>query len=29
MSFVGLDKLVWTFGQEKLAVLQFSLFIGV
>ena len=29
MCFVGPDKLVWTFGQGKMVVLQFTLFIGV
>ena len=25
MCFVGSEELVWTFGQEELAVLQFSI----
>ena len=29
MCFVGPEELVWTFEQEKMAVLQFLLFIGV
>ena len=29
VCLVGPDKLVWTFGQGKLVVLQFTLLIGV